>query len=80
MQKLQVGDRVKLTGKFLKNTGQRTGGEGQSVWTVVECSCKLCARGEFVAVNETSFYGEGARHFNAANLYKKGTLTVRNDP
>lgn len=31
---IAVGDRVQLTSKFLRNTGQYTGGEAQSVWTV----------------------------------------------
>lgn len=30
-----VGARVKLTGVFLKNTGQVVGGEGAKVWTVI---------------------------------------------
>jgi hypothetical protein len=33
--KIQVGDRVRLTAKFLRSTGQYTGPEAQSVWTVV---------------------------------------------
>lgn len=32
--KLSVGDRVQLTGKFLRNTGQYTGREPASVWTI----------------------------------------------
>ena len=47
-----VGARVKLTGVFLKNTGQRVGGEGAKVWTTVEHECSLCAGGRFVAVDE----------------------------
>lgn len=31
---LAVGDRVRLTGKFLRNTGQYAGPEGRSVWTI----------------------------------------------
>lgn len=31
---LKVGDRVRLTGEFLRNTGQVTGGEGKSRWIV----------------------------------------------
>lgn len=33
--KLQIGDKVKLTGKFLKNTGQRTGRAGLDTWIVM---------------------------------------------
>lgn len=41
----EPGDRVRLTGVFLKNTGQRAGGEEQSRWTVRACDCGLCASG-----------------------------------
>lgn len=41
-----VGTKVRLTGIFLKNTGQQRGGEGASVWTVVG------NEGNFVLVNE----------------------------
>lgn len=30
-----IGSKVRLTGKFLRNTGQQLGGAGQSVWTVM---------------------------------------------
>jgi predicted ABC-type transport system involved in lysophospholipase L1 biosynthesis ATPase subunit len=30
----KVGDKVQLTGQFLRSTGQVAGGEGQKVWTV----------------------------------------------
>ena len=33
--KLKIGDKVKLTGKFLKNTGQRTGSAGLDEWIVM---------------------------------------------
>lgn len=50
------GTRVRLTGIFLRNTGQIAGGEGQSRWNIVECHCGLCTvRGDgfaFVAVDE----------------------------
>jgi hypothetical protein len=41
------GTRVRLTGAFLKSTGQQRGGEGASVWTVVGSSGD-----SFVLVNE----------------------------
>ncbi len=41
-----IGAKVRLTGSFLKSTGQQRGGEGASVWTVVGNS------GSFVLVNE----------------------------
>jgi len=30
-----IGDRVRLTGAFLRSTGQIVGGEGQKRWTVM---------------------------------------------
>ena len=36
------GTRVRLTGIFLKNTGQHAGSEGLSHWLVVECACRAC--------------------------------------
>lgn len=33
-QPLAIGDRVQLTSKFLRNTGQYTGREPASVWTI----------------------------------------------
>lgn len=71
--KFKVGDCVRLSGKFLRNTGQVTGGEGEKVWTAVLCICPLCAR-DFVAVDELDIYGESLRHINTANLVKFGSL------
>lgn len=73
------GTKVKLTGTFLKNTGQRTGGAGLSKWAIVACDCDLCRDGNFVAVNEKALdYGQWNdipkdqrpkwRHFNHNNL------------
>ena len=48
-----VGSRVRLTGSFLKSTGQQRGREGASVWTVVGNTPS------FVIVNEpadTSYF------------------------
>ena len=33
-RKFEIGTRVKLTGKFLKSTGQGRGSAGLSVWTI----------------------------------------------
>jgi len=41
-----IGARVRLTGAFLKSTGQQRGGEGMSVWTVTGND------GDFVITNE----------------------------
>lgn len=34
MSNIKVGDRVRLTGKFLRNTGQTKGPEGKRRWLV----------------------------------------------
>jgi hypothetical protein len=50
------GTRVRLTGIFLKNTGQQRGGEGSSIWTVIPDSESGFPGpqlgGDFVTVNE----------------------------
>ncbi len=74
------GTRIKFTGKFLKNTGQQLGGEGQSIWTVVECDCGLCKTGDFVATNEKNYDDSGQRHIAKGNVYVYGTLDSRNSP
>lgn len=51
-ERVPVGARVKLTGVFLKNTGQRVGGDGAKVWTVVAHACSMCESGRYVAVDE----------------------------
>ena len=35
----EPGTRVRLTGRFLKSTGQQAGDEGSKVWTVRACKC-----------------------------------------
>ncbi len=71
MKPTKPGQRVRLTGKFLRNTGQIAGGEGQSRWVVVACQCGLCQR-DFVAVDEMlALYPDeppAQRHFASANL------------
>ena len=71
--KIHVGDRVRLTGRFLRDTGQMVGGEGRSRWTVIPCSCGLCARTTkpfYVAVDAPNCDDDGFRHINAGNLQK----------
>jgi hypothetical protein len=67
-----IGARVRLTGAFLRSTGQIAGDEGQKVWRVLACACVLCAGGRFVAVDEPSVYAEPGeprqRHIAAGNL------------
>ena len=80
MKKLRPGDIVKLTGQFLRSTGQQTGSEGASRWTVIEhASCRSCKTGVVVAVNEPSYDDPSRpRHIASANLYRVGTLDIRN--
>lgn len=68
--KIQPGHRVRLTGAFLRNTGQTVGGEGLSRWTVVSCPCSLCKSGRFVAVDEPmqGDPDQTPRHFYTDNL------------
>jgi len=48
-----VGSKVRLTGYFLKSTGQIKGEEGAKRWTVVDCGYDcLCGLGGHVGVNE----------------------------
>ncbi len=69
---IPVGARVRLTGRFLRNTGQIAGGEGNRVWKVVPCACDLCAGKRFVAVDEPAIRypdePERPRHIASVNL------------
>lgn len=81
-KRFEVGDRVRLTGAFLRSTGQIAGGEGQSRWVVqAHPGCRLCADGRFVLTDEVRqedgmFTAEelmadpllAYRHINAGNL------------
>ena len=59
-RKPAAGTTVRLTGSFLRSTGQVAGGEGGKRWTVVECPCRSCDDrawnsahgGALVALNE----------------------------
>lgn len=70
--KPEPGTRVRLTGDFLRSTGQQAGGEGQSKWTVAACDCRLCTQsGPFLAVDEPHYDTPNRnRHFNYHNLEK----------
>jgi hypothetical protein len=50
-----IGTRVRFTGYFLKCTGQVSGPEGLARFTIVACTCGLCASDRFVAVDEPAF-------------------------
>jgi hypothetical protein len=81
-----IGDKVKLTGKFLRSTGQHAGKEGQSVWTILGFS-----NGDRWAIvdqpTDTSHYTAAEltedpslryRRIAVANLYICGQLDSRN--
>lgn len=77
------GTKVRLTGCFLRSTGQYTGSDANGWWLVVACNCELCKRGEMCAVNEPVLdYGQWDdipkeerpkwRHFATGNLEEVG--------
>jgi len=68
MKPFKAGERVRLTRTFLRNTGQCTGREPLSVWTIQTCKCELCKTGRFVATDQVDPEDGTARHINAANL------------
>ena len=65
--KPSTGTKVKMSGKFLRNTGQYGGREGLSRWLVIECSCGFCAGGRHVAVDEP-IDASAYRHIAFAHL------------
>lgn len=68
MHTFTAGERVRLTAKFLRNTGQCSGPEPLSVWTIQTCKCELCVTGRFVATDQVDPEDGTARHINAGNL------------
>ena len=48
----EVGERVRLSGRFLRSIGQYVGEEPFKRWVVSECGCGLCKGGRFVATDE----------------------------
>lgn len=86
---VRPGDRVQLTGAFLRSTGQIAGGEGRKRWRIVECGCALCRDG-FAAVDEPALdYGQWDdippaerpkhRHINLGNLQTVGKVPNARD-
>lgn len=74
-----IGARVRLTGYFLRCTGQLTGPEGLARWQVVYCPCLACADGHRVAVDELTHpseawpdYAPRWRHLHPGNLERIG--------
>ncbi len=68
--KFTPGASVRLTGKFLRNTGNYTGSDSRSKWLVEACDCGLCSsdRTRWTAVNEPNLDNTGARHFASVHL------------
>lgn len=77
------GDKVKLTGKFLRNTGQFAGGEGQSVWTVRGCDCAECAKTkritgmDLVVTDQEKTEADLKAYYTAEELEKQPCLRYR---
>jgi hypothetical protein len=68
--KFSPGARVRLTGKFLRNTGNFTGPDSRGKWLVQACACSLCSHdpARWTAVNERNIDDTGPRHFATGNL------------
>jgi len=86
---MSPGTKVRLSGKFLRSTGQISGGEGSKVWTVLDapCSDRLVAVDEERACPEDFTPEEYAadpslkwRRIAKANLTVVGQLDSRDDP
>ena len=72
-RKFEVGSRVKLTGKFLKSTGQGRGSAGLDTWTITGFS----NRGEWAITDEALDSSYVASAFTAAELEADSTLRFR---
>lgn len=48
----KVGDKVRLTGKFLRSTGQFTGDEARRVWEVLAVDPGKYGSPDFITVNQ----------------------------
>jgi hypothetical protein len=84
------GTKVKLSGQYLRNTGQTKGGEGALRLIVRECDCAFCKRGTHVATDQESLYSSPEeiqadprlrwRHIAKEALTIVGQLDLRNCP
>lgn len=68
--KFAIGDRVQLTGKHLRSTGQYTGTAGSSVWTITGFS-----NGDRWAITDEPRPDDGM--FSAEELAADPTLAFR---
>lgn len=86
MTDLKPGDRVRLSGKFLRSTGQSVGGEGQKIWTVKALSGGFVVVDEELGPYDLKWFTEAElaadpllrfRHFAPGNLVRVGTPSHR---
>lgn len=70
--KFPIGSKVRLTAKFLRNTGQYTGSAPQSVWTVTGYSAE---NPDWVITDEPSYHPPG--YYSDAELAEDPTLRFR---
>lgn len=78
-ERMVPGVKVRLSGQFLRSTGQYTSSEARKVWTVQECPCRSCkAKDGFttVAVNETKDKDD-LRYFSTEELETMPYLKMR---
>ena len=73
-----AGDRVRLTGHFLRSTGQYTGQDAHSTWTVL--SVERWPSGTLIVEVDEPSADEPTRNrrINHENLYRVRTLDHRN--
>lgn len=65
----QPGTRVRLSGKFLRSTGQLAGGEGRKVWAVLDIETAA----HWIVVDEPAC----TDRYTAAELGKEPSLAFR---
>jgi hypothetical protein len=85
---IKVGDKVKLTGKFLRSTGQGSSKEGRKTWTVTAISGSFAVTDEKHPADYAHMMWTDAelaadpslwfRRIALGNLFKVGTVTVAN--
>jgi hypothetical protein len=84
-RKFEVGQKVKLTGKFLKSTGQGRGSAGLDTWTITGITSNGWAITD--EPTDTSYYTAAElaedptlkfRRIALANLYIVGQIDSRN--
>jgi hypothetical protein len=71
-----VGSKVRLTGSFLRSTGQFAGPEGQARWIVQACACRMCATGRFIRTDQQKS-AESLRDYTAEELASEPALYFR---